>query len=363
MKKRILSLALAAMMLLALVSGCSSSGGGGGTQSNPPENSTPPQNSSTPGSNGGEPSGEPIQVAMILTGYKNDAGWNQSAFEGLEMAQEEYGVVGAVSEAVAQPDYESTMRDYADQGFDLIICVGNELSDAALAVAPSFPDVKFAVMNGNSALEPNVGAYRFNTPEPGFLAGALAALYSTSGVVGDIGGTTQPHIQDSVNAFAEGAKYINPDIKVLTGFTETMTDIAKGKEMGMTFIEQGADVLSANANSCSLGVIDAAKEKGLLHIGYISDQSDVAPGTVMVSVIQSNQFMIKAIIQSVVEGTFVPQLNLFGMNEGAVYMTDYHDDAHPLTDEQRAKVDEIIAGIKDGALKSQGILPKSVFEQ
>ena len=69
----------------------------------------------------------------------------------------------------------------------------------------------------------------------------------------------------------EGARYIDPDDGVLNGYTESMTDIAKGKEMGMAFIEQGADALCANANSCSLGVIDAAKEKGIRHIGYISD--------------------------------------------------------------------------------------------
>ena len=87
--------------------------------------------------------------------------------------------------------------------------------------------------------------YRFNTPQSGFLAGAVAAMYSENGVVGMIGGSISPYIKDSVEAFAEGAKYINPDAEVLTGYTESMTDIAKGKEMGMAFIEQGADVPSA----------------------------------------------------------------------------------------------------------------------
>ena len=81
----------------------------------------------------------------------------------------------------------------------------------------------FGVMNGNSFQEPNVAAYRFNTPETGFLAGAIAALYSQSAVVGMIGGSTFPHIKDCVEAFAKGAEYINPDVKALTGYTESMT--------------------------------------------------------------------------------------------------------------------------------------------
>lgn len=304
-----------------------------------------------------------IRVAMVLSGYINDAGWNQSSYEGIQLAEEEFGITSAVSEAVAQPDFESTIRDYADQDYDLIICVGNEFSDAALNVAPSFPNVKFAVVNGNDALEPNVGAYRFNTPETGFLAGALAAMYSESGIVGEVGGTTQPNIQDAVKGFEAGAKYINPNIEVLTGYTETLTDVAKGKEMGMAFIEQGADVLSSVANSSSLGVIDAASENGIKYIGYNSDQYEVAPDTVMISVVQSNQFMIRAIVESVVSGSFSPELHLYGLKEGAIYLTEYHDERSPLTEEQRTDIDAIIMGIEDGSLKQDGILPKSVFEQ
>lgn len=349
--KKMLSLALTGVLSMSLLAGC------GGSSSGSAQTSAPSASSS------GGSDGEPVKVAMLLTGYINDAGWNQSAYEGLQMAEEEFGVEGAYTEAVPQPDFETVLRDYADQGYDLIIAVGNELSDATLAVAGSFPDTTFAVMNGNSAQAPNVGAYRFNTPQSGFLAGAISAMYSTDGTVGMIGGTTAPHIKDCVDAFAEGAKYIDPDITALTGYTDSMTDVAKGKEMGMAFIEQGADVLCANANSCSLGVIDAAKEKGIRHIGYISDQYDVAPDTVMVSVVQSNQFMIRAIVESVINGDFTPELHLFGMSEGALYLSDYHGHDDQLTDEQKAKIDEIIEGIKDGSLREAGILPKSTFEQ
>ena len=303
------------------------------------------------------------KVAMVLTGVINDAGWNESAYNGLKMAEEQLGVEGAYSESVLQPDYESVMRDYASQGYNLIIAVGNEFSDAALVVAKDFLDTKFAVMNGNNFQEPNVAAYRFNTPQTGFLAGVCAALYSKTGVVGMIGGTTLPHIKDAVDAFAAGAKYINPDIKVLTGYTESMTDVAKGKEMGMTYIEQGADVLSANANSCALGVVEAATDKNIRYIGYISDQYDVAPDNIMISAVQSNEKLILAMVQAAINNEMTAELHLFGMAEGTIYLSDFHGHDADLPEGGKEKIDAVVAGILDGSLKEQGILPKSIFEQ
>ncbi len=303
-----------------------------------------------------------FKVAMVLSGVINDAGWNESAYNGLKMAETDFGVQSAYTESVAQPDFESVMRDYAAQGYDLLIAVGNEFSDAALVVAPDFPDTLFAVMNGNDFQEPNLAAYRFNTPETGFIAGVVAALYSETNVVGMVGGTTLPHVIDAVDAYEVGAKYINPDIKVLKGYSESMTDVAKGKEMGMAYIEQGADVLSANANSCALGVIEAAVEKGIKHIGYVSDQHKVAPETIMVSSIQSNEYLIKAMVDAALKGEMTPSLHLFGMKEGAIYLSDFYGHDAELPEGGMAKINEVIAGIIDGSLKEQGILPKSIFE-
>lgn len=348
--KKLVTGLLTSAMLITMLAAC-----GGGS-------SPTPAPSKAPGASQA-PTGEAYKVAMLLTGYINDAGWCQSAYEGLKLAEEEFGIEPAYTEAIPQPDFEAVMRDYADQGYDMVICVGNEFSDAALAVAPSFPDVKFAVMNGNNAAEPNVGAYRFNTPESGFVAGALAAMYSESGTVGVVAGSTSPHIKDAAEAFSVGAKYINPDANVLIGYTETMTDIAKGKEMAMAFIEQGADVICASANSASLGAIEASKEKGISHIGYISDQYDVAPDTVKASMIQSNQLMIFSIIESGLDGSFTPELHLFGINEGAISISDFHGHDAELTSEQLAEIDSAVESVKDGSLKQAGILPKSSFEQ
>lgn len=325
-----------------------------------PEGTEPPKASESEPTQDSE---EKLKVAMVLTSAINDAGWGESAYKGLMAAEEKYGVTTAYSEQVQQADFETVMRDYATQNFDLVLLVGNEFSDVALKVAPEFEDVKFAVMNGNESQEPNVAAYRFNTPETGFTAGYLAALYTESNVVGTIVGSSYPHMLDAMDAFVAGAEYCNPDIEVLTGNSESMTDIARGKEMGLAMVEQGADVLNANANAVGLGVIDAAESKGIRYIGYISDQYDTAPETIMVSVVQSNEFLISSMVNDVLEDKFDPILHLLGMSEGAIYISDFHGHDDKLPEGGMDKVNELVAGIKDGSLKEAGILPPSAFEK
>ena len=116
------------------------------------------------------------RVAMVLTGPINDAGWNESAYKGLLAAKDKFKVDVAYTENVPQPDFESVIRDYADKGYNLVILHGFEFSDVVKAVSPQYPKVTFAVVNGNGFQEPNMLSLRFNTPQTGFLAGAVAGL-------------------------------------------------------------------------------------------------------------------------------------------------------------------------------------------
>ena len=329
-------------------------------ESTAPAESVAPEETSAPTDSANQAS---LKVAMLLSGTINDAGWNQSAYTGLVRAADEFGIETAYSESVQQPDFEAVMRDYADKGYDIIICHGNQFADAALLVGQEYPDSFFCVVNGNSAQEPNVSSFRFNTAETGFLAGTVAAMITKTGTVSYITGSSYPHMLDGMTAYEAGAKYINPDIKVLTGNIESFTDVAKAKEMALAFIEQGADVTCANADAAGLGVIDAAQSNGVKHIGYISDQYDVAPDTVFVSCIQSVEFLVYSIVKSGIEGTLQPVITLMGAAEGAISLSDFHGNDAKLPEGGKAKLDEIYNGILDGSLKKAGILPLSSFEK
>ncbi len=310
-----------------------------------------------------ESKSESVKVAMVMPGPINDAGWNQSAYEGLQEIKVKYNAEVAYTENAPQPDFETIIRDYADKGFDLIICHGFEFSDPVKVVAPSFPNSTFAVVNGDSFQEPNMSSFRFNTPETGFLAGAVAGLVTKVNSVAIVGGTKIPNIVDAVSSYQDGAKYVNPNVEVQTGYTETMTDVPKGKEMAITMIEKGADVIVANANQVGLGVIDAAKTKGITALGYVNDQYNVAPDTVLVSVIQDVRSLIMSIADKMMSGEMVAGVHLSGSKEGVIRLSDWHGNESKLPAGAMDKINEVYEAIKDGSLKEKGILSKSVFEK
>lgn len=337
------------LLLSMLVTGCSA----------------PQQPADTGSETNGEGTAENLfKVAVILTGPINDAGWNESAYKGLMKAKDTLEVEAAYTENVPQPDFETTIRDYADKGYNLIIMNGFEFTDAAKAVAPQYTDTQFAIVNGSAAQEPNIASFRFDTPQVGFLAGSFAGLITKSNVVGMIGGQKFPHIQDSLTGFEAGAKYVNKDVKVLQAYTDSWTDIPKGKETALAMIDQGADVVCTNANQVGLGGIEAAKSRGKYAVGYIDDQYKVAPGTVPVSAIQSVEDLTIKIIEMAKTSPLIPQTYLLGVKDGVVRLSDFYElGQEPVPDDIKQKMQEIFKGLQDGSLKAQGILPKSSFEK
>lgn len=342
--KKFLSIALALVMVLSLAAcgGNKSEGTDGG--------------SSDAGS-----SDETVKVALVLSGDINDGGWCQSAYEGFVAAGEEYGLETAYSESVNQPDFESTIREYAANGYNLVICVGSEFADACTVVAPEFPEVMFADFNGNVELEPNLASYRYTTTQTGFAAGVIAGTITKSNKVAYLSGSNAAHFQDSYEAFKDGAKYINPDIEAEAIVMDTFDDVALAQETAQGLIDKGYDVLLGNANTASLGVIAACEESGIMCIGIISDQYSQGD-CVKVSVVQDNATLVQAVVKQYIDGEFKASINLFGMNEGAIYVSDWHGHDSEFTEEQIAQINEAVEKIADGSLKEEGILRKTSFE-
>ncbi len=349
--KKLVAVLLTVLLLASALVGCST----------PAAEEAPPAATTEEAVTPAEPE-EQYSVSLLLPGAINDAGFNQLAYEGLMAAKDKYNLEVAYTENIAPVDFETVMLDYADKGADLIIGNGFDFTDAMKIVAPTLPDVQFAIVNGDSPQEPNLAVYRFDTPQTGFIAGALAALVSEKGVVGMVAGASYPHVKDAVVAYEAGAKYINPDIKVLSGYTESWSDMAKGKEMAEAMVDQGADVLSGNANQVTLAVLGVAKDKGLRAIGYIDDQNSVAPEAVASSSIQSVADLMDRMVDEAIKGEMKPVLNIVGVKEGVVRMSPwYHEDW--VGTEGVQKMEEIMAGLEDGSLREQGILPKSSYDK
>ena len=177
-------------------------------------------------------------------------------------------------------DMERILREVAEQQKPDIIfgdAFGNE--EAVRRVAKDYPAIAFVFGSGLGPADPNFSVFDNWIQEPAYLSGMLAAGMSKTGTIGVVGGYPVPEVDRLVNAFIKGAKEINPNAKVLVTFINSWFDPAAAKEAALAQIDGGADVLYAER----FGVVDAAKEKGLLAIGNMSDQNSLAPDTVITS--------------------------------------------------------------------------------
>ncbi|MGL5743906.1 MAG: BMP family lipoprotein, partial [Cetobacterium sp.] len=187
-----------------------------------------------------------LKVGLVLsTGGLGDKSFNDSAYRGLEMAKKDLGIDFKYVEPKNSLEDEEFLREYAEAGYDFIIGVGFPMRDAIENVARDYPELKFAMID-NTTSEENVKNLLFRESEGSFLMGALAAMMSKNGAIGFVGGIDIPLINKFKDGYEEGAKYINPEIKVLSAYiggTSAFSDPLKANEMATMQIKQGADVL------------------------------------------------------------------------------------------------------------------------
>ncbi|WP_024821650.1 MULTISPECIES: BMP family lipoprotein [Aminobacterium] len=235
-----------------------------------------------------------LKVALVIANKLGDASFYDSANAGLERAKKELGIIGKVVECNFDPANYVPYLATAAKNFDLVFVVGFEFMDAIEQVAPEFPNTDFAYfdVSGETA---HVTYVDFKENEGSFLAGALAALMTTrendphvnkEAIIGAVGGEDIPVIHNFFVGYEQGAKYVNPDCKVLTGFVGSWSDPAKGKEMALNQYHNGADVIFQVAGGTGEGVIAAAKEAGFYAIGVDSPQEHLAPEVVLTSMLK-----------------------------------------------------------------------------
>jgi len=294
-----------------------------------------------------------LKVAALLPGSISDASFNAAAYRALERVKKEHGVEYVYQENVPQAEFEAAFREYAKAGYDVVIGHGFQFGDAALKVAKSFPKTKFIVTETYVTQEPNVASYQTRFGDMGFVAGALAAMMSKTGVVGNASAIPIPVITDYMEGFKVGAKYINPEVKALTTFVGSLSDVAKGKEGTLALIEQGADVVTSTGNENNIGTVLAAKEKGALAIGTLSDMHDVAPGTVLVSIMVDFGAGIGRLIGEILNDRFEPKNYRLGFEEdGSVSLSSFHEFERAIPSEVKQRLNQIIRDIVAEKLKT-----------
>ena len=296
-----------------------------------------------------------MRIGLVLSvGGLGDKSFNDSAYEGLLRAGEEFGIVPIYGQPEQMAEDEKYLRQYAERGMGLIIAVGFLMKDALEKVAGEFPDSRFAIIDA-VVDKPNVASLVFREHEGSFLVGAIAGLVTRTGTVGFVGGMDIPLIHKFEVGYAEGVKHVNPGADVLVAYAgsgpEAFHDPVKGKSLALSQFDRGADIIFQAAGSTGNGVIDAAKERDLFAIGVDANQNYMAPGNVLTSMLKRVDVAVYEIIKDVVEGEFCGGPHIYGLEiDGVGYALDEHNQdlipPHVLD-----RVEEIKGEIVSGKIK------------
>lgn len=293
-----------------------------------------------------------MKVALLTPGDINDQGWNQLANDGLKEVQKETGAQTKHQWTQTAADQQPALRDFADQKFNLVICHGFEYGERVKAIAPKYPDTKFVVVAGDVTQAPNVATIVPKLEEATYLLGMAAGGLTKSNVIGAIGGMKLPVIASTFKAFEDGAKAVNPKVRVLTNYVGNFEDQNKAKESAKAMIAQGADVLFHNADQAGKGMFNAAQEaKNVIVFGSNRNQNELAPNVCLASAIIDMPHAFVELVRDVESDKFKAEfreLNVPNGNIAVAWNEALMDKVPPAL---MKRINDTQAKIKSGELK------------
>lgn len=295
------------------------------------------------------------QPAVVYdAGGKFDKSFNEAAYNGMERFRKETGGSYLEFEIANDTQREQAFRRMAQKGANPIIGIGFTQASALEKVAKEFPQLKFAIVDMVVNL-PNVQSVVFKEQEGAFLAGMAAAMASTSGKVGFVGGMDVPLIRRFQCGYEQGAKYANPKVETLANMTGTTpaawSDPTRGGELARNQFSRGVDVIFAAAGGTGVGVYQAAKDQGRLAIGVDSNQNHLHPGTMLTSMVKRVDVAVFNIARSVKDNRWQSGVQVLGLKENGVALAMDEHNAKRVTPEMRKRLDAAQADIVAGRIK------------
>lgn len=227
------------------------------------------------------------KVAMVLPGLKTDEAFNQYTYEGMMKASRDLGFKTAFVENVAQDQQVEVIRQFAQQGYNIIIGQGGQFGEALQTVAKEYPNQNFVFsVATDTGGVPNVTAVTVSYSQAGYIAGVMAGyMTKTNKVALILGEWYEPHKQ-FMASLKKGVASTGKDIKVLSVTTGSWSDVDKARAASMALISSGVDVLVPLLDAAYVGVLSAAQDsKGVLVVGAVTDMAKVAPKVVVGSVV------------------------------------------------------------------------------
>lgn len=336
------------------------------TQAAPTDAATSPTEDA--GATETEAGGDVLACQVTDTGGVDDRSFNQTAFAGLERAEEELGAEIAVLESTSPSDFEPNINAFIERGCDLIVTVGFLLGDATAAAAEANPDQEFAIVDFAFEEEiPNVRGLVFSTDQAAFLAGYLAAGMTESGKVGTFGGINIPPVTIFMDGFAEGIDHHNAEkgteVELLGWdpesqdglFTGDFENQDNGRRTAETLINNGADIIMPVAGPVGLGSAAAAEAAGDVSLIWVdTDGCESAAefcDLFLTSVMKNMDVAVFDSVQQVVDGTFDGGLFVGTLENDGVGIAPFHEFEDEVPDELKSEIEQLREAIVAGDLQ------------
>ncbi|MDQ2742745.1 MAG: BMP family ABC transporter substrate-binding protein [Chloroflexota bacterium] len=261
----------------------------------------------------------PVFSVGLVTdvGGINDKSFNHLAYLGLEKARTKYHIKADYIQSTGAADYVPNLTHFARAHYDLTIGVGFLMTGAMYQVATQFPGQKFALIDGAPTNAKgatvnlrNVANLFFKEQESGYLVGIIAGLMeknhvgvATHNTIGFMGGVSIPPVNRYIAGYVAGARHADPGIHILRGYSQSFTNEGAGKEIGLTQISGGADILFQVAGASGLGYLAAAQQRGKYGIGVDASQGYLGR-FVITSALKKVDVAVLLMIKQTMQGRF-----------------------------------------------------------
>ena len=294
---------------------------------------------------------EPFRIAIIAPSASNDLAFTQSIVDAVAIVQAERGntTVDVTDGTFIVDDAAAAIRDYASQGYDLVIAHGSQYGGSLQEIAPEFPEVSFAWGTAADTFGlANVFSYEAASDEGGYVMGVMAAALSQSKTIGIVGPVEVGDAQLYVEGFKAGAEANDSGVNVLVNYTGSFGDVALAAEAANAHIAAGADVMSGTAQMV-VGAVGVADAEGVLWFGTQANQQSLAD-IVVASQVYKWEVILREILAKIDSGVLGGEIFVIDLANGGEVI-EYNAN-YSLSDDVKQLADQTIAGIIDGSIST-----------
>ena len=293
-----------------------------------------------------------IRLAAVSLGSVDDQSWNFKMQQAVLRVGEERGYEADYAENVQPADVERVIREYADNGYNLIITHSFNYGEILFNVAPDYPDVNFAWPGGMGKTADNIADYDQPFYQAAYFMGVLAGGVSETGIFSFLSGFDIPVCHSMYESFRLGAQVTNPDAEVLYTIIGNWGDVAKSKEAVLAHVAAGADYAASCGIGPTLGAIEAAEEADIYASSYVGNMSSISPDHVLLNMVWDLYPLVTIFVDEIEAGTFSPgKYYSYGVAEDHLRVEINPALADVVPDEAKQAAEEILQQIKDGTFE------------